>query len=68
MEVVLEWVGKAFGPSAAAAFAIWHFGFRNKEPKHDVAKELITRLDASSDRINHQGERLARIEGKLEND
>lgn len=64
----LKWLGEAYGPFAPlVAMLVW-FAWRNKDKKPDVAKELMTKIEGIDAKVQMMGERVARIEGKLDND
>lgn len=62
----LKWLGEAYGPWVPLVVAFWWYGLRNKETKPDIARELISKIDGIDAKMGALGERVARIEGKLD--
>jgi len=45
-----------------------YYANKNQDNKPDVAKELLSKIDGIDSKVVSMGERVARIEGKLDND
>jgi len=64
----LKWLGEAYGPFAPLVAVLIWYGWKNKDAKPDIAKELITKIEGIDAKVQMMGERVARIEGKLDAD
>jgi len=64
----LKWLGEAYGPIAPLIALLLWFAWKNKDTKPDVAKELITKIEGIDAKVQMMGERIARIEGRLDHD
>lgn len=62
----LKWFLDAYGlPAALAVFVLWK-SIGKSDTKHDVARELITKIDSLTSNVQDVRERVAKIEGKLD--
>lgn len=71
----LKWLGEAYGPFAPLMAVLIWFAWKNKDKKPDIAKELMTKIEGIDAKVNiviekqqGQGERIAKMEGKLDHD
>ncbi len=65
---IFQWAKDALGFPLAIVAVLWWYGIKNKDTKPDIARELISKIDAIDSKVGAMGERVARIEGKLSND